>query len=181
MQARPRRWAMADPSIFMRRYSCRRFAATPLLHPELEHILEAAVWAPSAGNLQPWRLIVVTSDELKERLAGAAHQEFVAEAPVVIVVCAVPGESTRRYGERGRSLYCLQDTAAATENILLAAAELGLGSCWVGAFEEPAAAAVLELPSAWRPVALVPVGHPLEAPAERERRPRREVVLFREA
>jgi nitroreductase len=172
---------MADPSIFMRRYSCRRFAATPLLHPELEHILEAAVWAPSAGNLQPWRLIVVTSDELKERLAGAAHQEFVAEAPVVIVVCAVPGESTRRYGERGRSLYCLQDTAAATENILLAAAELGLGSCWVGAFEEPAAAAVLELPSAWRPVALVPVGHPLEAPAERERRPRREVVLFREA
>jgi nitroreductase len=172
---------MADPSIFRRRYSCRRFATTPLLHAEFEHILEAAVWAPSAGNLQPWRLIVVTSDELKGRLAGAAHQEFVAEAPVVIVVCAVPGESARRYGERGRSLYCLQDTAAATENMLLAAAELGLGSCWVGAFEEPAAAAALGLPAAWRPVALVPVGHPLEEPAARERRPRREVVVFRDA
>jgi nitroreductase len=172
---------MADQSIFRRRYSCRSFAATPLSHTELEHILEAALWAPSAGNLQPWRFIVVTSGELKGRLARAAHQEFVAEAPVVIVVCAVPGESARRYGERGRSLYCLQDTAAATENILLAAAELGLGSCWVGAFEEPAAAAALALPAAWRPVAVVPVGHPLGRPAARERRPRQEVVLFRDA
>ena len=115
----------------------------------------------------------MTSDELKARLAAAAHQEFVAEAPVVIVVCAVPGESARRYGERGRSLYSLQDTAAATQNILLAAAELGLGSCWVGAFEERAAATALGLPPAWRPVALVPVGHPLETAAARERRPMR--------
>jgi nitroreductase len=170
---------MADPSVFRRRYSCRRFAAATLSQAEVEHILEAAAWAPSAGNLQPWRFIVVTSDELKDRLARAARQEFVAEAPVVIAVCAVPGESARRYGERGRSLYSLQDTAAATQNILLAAAELGLGSCWVGAFEEPAAAAALGLPPAWRPVALVPVGHPMEAPAARQRRPMQEVVLFR--
>jgi nitroreductase len=74
----------------------------------------------------------------------------------------------------------VQDTAAATENILLAAAELGLGTCWVGAFEEPAAAAAHRLPPAWRPVALVPVGHPLERPAARHRRPRPEVVLFRD-
>jgi nitroreductase len=170
---------MADTSVFRRRYSCRRFARTTLSAPELEHILEAAVWAPSAGNLQPWRFIVVTADELKAQLAAAAHQDFVAEAPVVIVVCAVPGESARRYGERGRSLYSLQDTAAATQNILLAATELGLGSCWVGAFEEPAAAAALALPSAWRPVALVPLGHPLETPEARARRPTTEVVVFR--
>jgi nitroreductase len=170
---------MADTSVFRRRYSCRRFAGTNLSRAELEHILEAAVWAPSAGNLQPWRFIVVTADELKARLAEAAHQNFVAEAPVVIVVCAVPGESARRYGERGRSLYSLQDTAAATQNILLAAAELGLGSCWVGAFEEPAAAKALGLPPAWRPVALVPLGHPLETATARERRPIQDVVLFR--
>jgi nitroreductase len=170
---------MDEQSLIRRRYSCRRFAGTPLSQAEIEHVLEAAVWAPSAGNLQPWRFVVVTSDELKERLARAAHQEFVAEAPVVIAVCAVPGESARRYGERGRSLYSLQDTAAATENILLAAAELGLGSCWVGAFDEPAAAAALALPPAWRPVALVPLGHPLETPGARERRPMADVVVFR--
>ncbi|HVN33192.1 MAG TPA: nitroreductase family protein [Thermoanaerobaculaceae bacterium] len=170
---------MADASVFRRRYSCRRFAHTKLFRGQLEHILEAAVWAPSAGNLQPWRFIVVTSDALKAQLAAAAHQDFVAEAPVVIVVCAVPGESARRYGERGRSLYCLQDTAAATQSILLAATELGLGSCWVGAFEERAAAAALGLPPVVRPVALIPVGQPLETPATRERRPEGEVVIFR--
>ena len=170
---------MADASVFKRRYSCRRFARTKLFRGQLEHILEAAVWAPSAGNLQPWRFIVVTSDALKAQLAAAAHQDFVAEAPVVIVVCAVPGESARRYGERGRSLYCLQDTAAATQSILLAATELGLGSCWVGAFEERATAAALGLPPVVRPVALVPVGQPLETPATRERRPEGEVVIFR--
>ncbi len=170
---------MADSSLLTRRYSCRRFAATPLTQAQLRHILEAAIWAPSAGNVQPWRFIVVTSAELKLRLARAAHQDFVAEAPVVIAVCAVPGESARRYGERGRSLYCLQDTAAATLNILLAATELDLGACWVGAFEEPAVAAVLDLAPAWRPVALVPVGRPMEGPPARERRPLREVTVFR--
>jgi nitroreductase len=170
---------MTEPSVLRRRYSCRRFAATPLSQAEIEKLLEAAIWAPSAGNLQPWRFIVVTSDELKQALARAADQDFVADAPLVIAVCAVPGESARRYGERGRSLYSLQDTAAATQNILLAAAELGLGSCWVGAFEEPGVARALGLPPAWRPVALVPVGHPLEGPTPRQRRPLQEVAVFR--
>jgi nitroreductase len=170
---------MADSSLFRRRCSCRRFAPTPLSQNQIERILEAAVWAPSAGNIQPWRFIVVTSGDVRRHLARAAHQEFLAEAPVVIAVCAVPEESARRYGERGRSLYSLQDTAAATQNILLAAAGLGLASCWVGAFDETEAAAALEVPAAWRPVALVPLGHPGESPGARGRRPMREVVLVR--
>lgn len=170
---------MAESSLFRRRCSCRRFADTPLTQAQLEHILDAAVWAPSAGNLQPWRFVVAGSAELRRRLARAAGQDFVAEAPVVIAVCAVPGESAPRYGERGTSLYCLQDTAAATQNLLLAATELGLGSCWVGAFEEAAAAAALGIPAAWRPVALVPVGHPLEAPGPRHRRAKDEIVILR--
>jgi nitroreductase len=170
---------MAETSIFRRRYSCRRFADTALTQAQLDHILDAAVWAPSAGNLQPWRFVVAGSAELRRRLARAAGQDFVAEAPIVIAVCAVPGESAPRYGERGTSLYCLQDTAAATQNLLLAATELGLGSCWVGAFDEAAAAAALGIPAAWRPIALVPVGHPLEPPDLRHRRPEREVVLLK--
>ncbi len=170
---------MSEGSIFKRRYSCRRFAPTPLTGSEVEAILDAAVWAPSAGNLQPWRFLVVTSDILRRRLSNAAGQAFVGEAPVVIVVCAVPRESFPRYGERGTSLYCLQDTAAAVENILLAATELGLGSCWVGAFDEAAAAEALELPAGWRPVAMVPLGRPLEDAGRRSRRARDEVVIVR--
>ncbi|MBZ5588568.1 MAG: nitroreductase family protein [Acidobacteriia bacterium] len=162
----------------LQRFSCRRFAPAPLTDSEMGHLLEAARWAPSAGNVQPWRFVAVTSPRRRQSLARSAGQEFVADAPVVIAVCAVPEESARRYGERGRSLYVLQDTAAATQNILIAASELGLASCWVGAFDEASAAKALGLPAGWRPVALVPVGHPLEAPPRRERRPATEIVIF---
>jgi nitroreductase len=172
---------MPSQSVFQRRYSCRRFAPAPLPAADIDVLLEAAVAAPSAGNLQPWRFIVVTSAPLRLRLAGAAQQDFLAQPPVVIAVCAVPAESARRYGERGRSLYSVQDTAAATQNILLAATERGLGSCWVGAFDEQAVRAVLGLPSGWIPMALVPVGLPMEGAPPRERKPIDEVVVFHTA
>jgi len=172
---------MSEPSVLRRRYSCRSFAPDPLPDGDLASVLEAARWAPSAGNLQPWRFVVVTARALRLELAGAAHQDFVAEAPVVIAVCAVPGESAGRYGTRGRSLYCLQDTAAATQNILLAATELGLGSCWVGAFEEDTVSSALGLPPAWRPVALVPLGRAREKAAARTRRSLADAVVYRTA
>ncbi|HVN75308.1 MAG TPA: nitroreductase family protein [Thermoanaerobaculaceae bacterium] len=163
----------------LERFSCRAFASDPLTEADTRRLLESARWAPSAGNCQPWRFIAVTSSRIRRELARAAGQEFVADAPLVIAVCAVPHESERRYGERGRSLYVLQDTAAATQNILLAASDIGLGSCWVGAFDERTAAAALDLPPGWRPVALVPVGRPLERPGRRERRPLQEVAVFK--
>lgn len=171
---------MSHPTLFRRRFSCRAFTTEPLTPAEVEALVEATVWAPSAGNLQPWRFLVVSDRTLRQALARAAYeQRFVADAPVVFVVCAVPEESARRYGDRGRTLYCLQDTAAAVENLLLAAADLGLGSCWVGAFDEAGASRVLQLPTSWRPVALVPVGHPAEEPGRRRRKPVQEVVLYR--
>jgi nitroreductase len=145
-----------------RRHSVRRFSSEEVPLSDIEKILTAAVRAPSAGNRQPWHLIVVRNPEFKKALAAAAGgQGFVAAAPVVIVVCAEPEQSAARYGDRGRELYCLQDTAAATEHMLLAATALGLGACWVGAFDETAAARALSLPAALRPVAMVPIGHPL--------------------
>ena len=83
----------------------------------VEQLLQAAIAAPSAGNRQPWHFVVVRDSETKQGLAEAAGQRFVAQAPVVIVVCANPARSASRYGQRGSELYCLQDTAAATENI----------------------------------------------------------------
>jgi nitroreductase len=171
---------LSQPTLFRRRFSCRAFTAEPLTPAEVEALVEAAVWAPSAGNLQPWRVLVISDRILRQALARAAlEQGFVAQAPVVFVMCAVPEESARRYGDRGRNLYCLQDTAAAVENLLLAATDLGLGSCWVGAFDEVAASRALQLPAGWRAVALVPVGHKAEEPGRRRRRPTQEVVLYR--
>ncbi|MDY7039741.1 MAG: nitroreductase family protein [Chloroflexota bacterium] len=164
-----------------KRHSVRRFNMDHEVSPEIvERILHAAILAPSAGNCQPWHFFVVRHAKTKERLAEAAWgQRFLIEAPVVIVVCTEPARSSARYGPRGSGLYCLQDTAAATEHILLAATALGLGSCWVGAFDERAAAQALQLPDNLRPVALVPLGHP-RRPTVRQttRRQLDEVVTY---
>jgi nitroreductase len=172
---------MTECTLFERRFSCRVFDTTPLDRETVETVLEAARWAPNGGNLQPWRFVVVLDSNRRRAIAGAAYgQGFLAQAPVVITVCAVPDESATKYGPRGRELYCLQDTAAAAENILLAATDRGLGSCWVGAFDESAAARVLELPRNWRPVALIALGRPAEVEPRRTRRPLSEITLWYE-
>ncbi|MEW5936426.1 MAG: nitroreductase family protein [Candidatus Thermoplasmatota archaeon] len=146
------------------RRSIRKFKEVPVGKEVIEQILEAGLAAPSAGNLQARRIHVVISRSVKAALADAAlGQGFVAEAPVVLVVCA-DLERIAPYGERGKSLYCLQDAAAAVQNMLLAAYDKGLGTCWVGAFNEAAVARILSLPERLRPVAIVPMGVPAEQP-----------------
>ncbi|NOX45258.1 MAG: nitroreductase family protein [Caldiserica bacterium] len=162
------------------RRSVRRFKPDPIPDGDLAEILEAATWAPSAGNAQPWRFVVVRDRGLKAELVAAAlGQGFIAEAPVVVVVCADLERARRAYGERGEGLYCIQDTAAATQNMLLAAHAKGLGNCWVGAFSEEEVRAVLSLPDGLRPVAIVPIGRPAQEPRPRPRRPLEEVVEYR--
>jgi nitroreductase len=161
------------------RCSIRKQTSDPIPDEDIETILEVGFSAPSAGNRQPWRVIVVKDNSLRQRLAEAAlKQAFVAKAPVVFAVCAVPEESAARYGERGSNLYVFQDTAALTQNVLLAAHSLGYGGCWVGAFEETQVSEVLDIPGNMRPVALIPVGRfEGESPPRRQRRPLSEVVV----
>jgi len=165
------------PEPILERRSIRAYAEGELSREDIERLIEAATLAPSAGNLQPWEFIAVTDPETKMRLAEAAlGQYFIAQAAVVIVVCAVPSRSATRYGRRGSELYCLQDTAAAVENILLTATANGLGTCWVGAFNEERVAKVVGVPRGVRPIALIPVGPPAERPPRRPRRSLREVL-----
>ena len=96
---------------------------------------------------------------------AALDQSFIEEVPVVIVVCANEDRSSQGYGTRGKTLYCIQDTAAAIQNIHLAAYSLGLGTCWIGAFREEEASAILKVPHGIRPIAIIPVGYPAENPA----------------
>jgi nitroreductase len=144
-------WQVVDE-----RHSVRAFEpGVDVSQEAVEKILQAAIRAPSGGNRQPWHFYVVRDAVVKSRLEAAAFgQKFVGQAPIVVVVCTVATKSSERYGDRGRELYCLQDTAAAVEHILLAAVALELGSCWVGSFDEGAASEALGLPTLHRPVAL---------------------------
>jgi nitroreductase len=162
-----------------KRKSVRAFRDVSLRDGDLEKILGAAILAPSAGNLQPWSFVVSSKEDFKRALAQAAlSQEFIANAPVVITVCAIRAQSAARYGDRGIALYCLQDTAAAIENILLAATALGYGACWIGAFDEEEVRKVLNIPPAARPVALIPIGIPDEEPEETTRKPLEAVLHY---
>jgi len=164
-------------SVIDHRWSCRGFQSVPLEEDTIWKLLRAMLRAPSAGNVQPWHFYVVTNESAKRGLTEAAHgQGFVSQAPVVIVVCVVPSMAEEGYSERGKNLYCIQDTAAAVENLLLAAEALGLGTCWVGAFDEAHAGKVLGIPPERRPVAIIPVGKPA-SPKEKSRRLPEETVL----
>jgi len=153
------------------RRSIRNFKKQNIPEETITRLIEAASYAPSAGNIQPWHFIIVRNPTIKKKLAESAlNQHHVEQAPVVIVVCADEKRSSIGYGTRGRTLYCLQDTAAATQNILLTAHSLGLGTCWVGAFNEDEAKEAVNAPEGVRPVAMIPVGIPDEKPRQRDRK-----------
>ncbi|MCL5884190.1 MAG: nitroreductase family protein [Deltaproteobacteria bacterium] len=159
------------------RRSIRRFKNTPLPPSFLSTLEESLLDAPSAGNLQSRRFYFVFRDETRRRIAKAAyHQDFIQEAPLTVVCCANL-KIADHYGERGRSLYCLQDVAASIQNLMLVAYSLGLGTVWVGAFDEKEVGKILNLPEDIRPVAIVPVGYPDENPPPPGRF-RKERVIF---
>ena len=161
------------------RRSIRAYTSKNVSEEEVRKLIDAASWAPSAGNIQPWEFVVVRDAKIKRGLSAAAlDQTFIEEAPVVIVVCANEMRSAWGYGRRGTTLYCLQDTAAAIQNLLLAACAMGLGTCWIGAFHEEEVRKVLDVPRGVRPVAIVPVGHPAEKPAPRSRRSMSEIIYY---
>jgi nitroreductase len=154
-----------------KRRSIRQFKKQEVPEEIVEKLVEAARLAPTAGNAQSYQLVIVRQEEQKQRLSMAAYgQKQVQSASVVFVVCADLGRAQESYAERGRSLYCIQDTAAVTENILLTACSLGLGTCWIGAFKEEDVKKVVNAPEGMRPVTMIPVGYPAESPSPRPRR-----------
>jgi nitroreductase len=144
------------------RSSVRSYRSDRLTEEETRYILSCASTAPSAGNLESWDVIVVTSEEVKAALAEAAFdQVHVEEAGAVFVVCANYVRSMSRYGERG-ILYGLEDATIACTYMMLAAHAKKLHSCWTGAFNDEDVRGILALPQHIRPVALLAIGrgHP---------------------
>lgn len=162
------------------RRSVRKYVRKEVEREKIDEMLKAATWAPSAGNMQAWRFYVVKNGGRRTALWRACrNQGHVQDASHLIVVGFDRRVAFRSYGKRGEELYAIQDTAAAIQNMMLRAHELGLGTCWVGAFEAADVTKLLELPADVKPVAVVTVGYPDESPKS-DRRGFREVTEFLE-
>jgi nitroreductase len=163
-----------------KRRSIREFEDRAVPDEAMDDLVEALRWAPSAGNLQSRFFYFVLNETLRQELAEAAYaQDFIAQAPLVVVACA-DRRIAHTYGRRGTDLYMIQDASASLQNLLLVAHERGLGAVWVGSFDEERVRSLLDIPDDLRPVALVPVGWPAEKPSPRSRVPRdHEVKIVR--
>lgn len=160
------------------RRSIRDFKDRAVPDEAIDALVEAIRWAPSAGNLQSRKFYFVFNQDVKRGLAKAAlGQNFIARAPMVVVACT-DNRIASRYGERGVDLYSIQDTATSVENLMLTAHELGLGSVWVGAFNESEVFEVLDLPHNLRPVVIIPVGYPERTPKAPPRIAKEDAVAF---
>ena len=161
------------------RRSIRDFQRKDIPKEIVDKLIDSLIWAPSAGNLQSRKFFFVKDAKLKENIADAAlGQNFIAEAPLVIVGCT-DSRISGRYGERGEYLYSIQDVAVSIIGMMLVAHENGLGTVWVGAFREEEVFDLLKLPGNLRPVSIVPVGYPVKIPSPPPRVSREEAVEFR--
>ena len=145
----------------------------------VEQLLKAAMEAPSSGNLQSRFVYVVKDDDLRRKFAKLSlDQDFIHQAPLALVFCA-DQRIEGRYGKRGQELYSVLDCAAAIENLMLLAVELGLGTCWVGAFEEEKLSELLKIPPHLRPISIITLGYPDESPEPPERQSLSEKFEYR--
>jgi len=159
------------------RRSMRKYTDEPIEEEKLQKILESANKAPSAGNLQGYEIYIVRTIEQRKALVKAAwDQEFLAEAPVVLIFCANPERVVEKYQERGIDLYCVQDATIACVFSMLAAKALGLDTVWVGAFVEESVRKAVRIPDNLRPVSILPIGYAGKEPRIRPRRELQDLV-----
>lgn len=160
--------------VIQKRYSVRKYLDRSVEEDKLERVLEAARLAPSASNRQIWRFVVVRDTERRQALAEAAGQAFLAEAPVVIAGCAADTSRVMRCG-----VPChIVDVAIALEHIALQAVAEGLGTCWIGAFDQEAARAAIGVPAEVEIVELMPLGYPATEMPPKSRHPLQDIVMY---
>jgi nitroreductase len=157
------------------RCSVRTYKATDVEEDKLKKVLEAARLSPSASNRQDWKFIVVKNKETRKKLAKAAFgQSFIAEAPVVIVACGMDPKAMLACGQPMHTV----DVSIAFAYIILQAYELGLGTCWIGAFKEDEVKKILDIPAHVRVVAITPLGYPDQPPSKKSRKSLNEIVSY---
>jgi nitroreductase len=155
------------------RCSIRAYKATDVEEEKLKKVLEAARLSPSASNRQDWKFIIVRNKETRKKLAKAAFgQSFIAEAPIVIVACGLEPNAMLACGQPMHTV----DVSIAFAYMILQAYELGLGTCWIGAFSEDEAKKILSVPEHIRVVAITPLGYPNQPPSQKFRKTLDQIV-----
>lgn len=168
---------MSVLDVIRERRSVRVYKSDPIPKESILRVLEAARLAPSGKNLQPWKFVVVQDVELKKRLAKASNQQdFIADAPLIIVACGFPDECYRTMGRYMKSWPV--DVTIALEHLILQAQEEGLGTCWIGSFEEEEVKSLLDVPEHVKVLALTPLGYPGEVPEFRGRKPLEKIISY---
>jgi nitroreductase len=158
------------------RYSVRAYHPEPVEDEKLQIILEAARLAPTAANRQPIRLVVMHTALHKEEIGKIYHRPWFVQAPLVIAICAISSQAWVRESDHFNAR--LIDAAIVADHLILAAANLGLGTCWVAAFNVDAARSVLRLPAEVEPVIFTPLGYPADLPGSKIRKPLTDLVRY---
>lgn len=166
---------MSVQSVISQRRSIRAYLDYPIEDEKLRLVLEAARLSPSARNRQEWQFIVVQDGETREKLAAATNgKPFVGEAPVIIVACATEAEYVMSCGQLAGTV----DTSIALSFLILQAHELGLGTCWLGAYNEKEVKELLGIPPHVRVIAMTPLGYPAQHPDAKSRKKPEEIVSY---
>ena len=161
--------------LISKRYSVRAYTPDPVEDEKLELILEAARLAPTAANRQPFQLIVVHTAGREDELLNIYRREWFVQAPLLICACGVPRHSWVR---NDRRRYLDVDVAIVVDHLIMAATDLGLGTCWVAAFNERAARQALGLPDEIEPLIFTPLGYAADKPGKKERKSVAELVRY---
>lgn len=170
---------MEASDCMINRRSVRDFQTKEVSWEYISRIMDAGRVAPSAGNLQNWKFIVVQDEGKRQFVAEACvNQQWMARAPVQMVIVGEPEKARRFYGDRGADLYTPQNCAAAAQNMILEATNLGLGSCWVGAFEEVALRKIFGMPEEAVPYVVLAIGYPRSKPEEPAKFPLENLCYF---
>lgn len=166
---------MEFAEVVSRRYSVRSYRSDPVTDEQLQKVLEAARLAPTAANRQPFKILVIHTEDREAELQRIYPSEWFTQAPLLLCVCALPDRGWERHDGKN---YAEVDAAIVMDHIILAATDLGLGTCWVAAFDVPSARRVLNIPDEWQPVAFTPLGHSHGLLRPKARRPLSDLVVY---
>ncbi len=166
---------MEYQKLIEKRYSVRAYRKDPVEKWKIEKILQAARLAPSAANRQPYRIILINTLQRQDELRKIYDVDWFVQAPVVICICGIKSQAwTRNDGKNHADIDC----AIAMDHMILAAADLGLGTCWICAFDVENAKKILKLPEGVEPVAFTPLGYPVDLSKEKKRKKLEEIVCY---
>jgi len=167
---------MEFTELIEKRYSVRAYKPDPVEDEKLYRVLNAARLAPTAANCQPFQLIVIHTQGREEELRRIYHKPWFVQAPLILCACGLPAQGWVRSLDKRR--YLDVDVAIVMDHLILAAAELGLGTCWIAAFNAKAAREILKLPEEIEPLIFTPLGYPDDRPGTKERKPLSELVRY---